>query len=350
MTGLERGRFTPQKDNSAILKEQNKRLKPGQKLLLAGHSFLASLAFEQDVSGITPLKNNLNQEKLFHLMNEYFSINNLLLRLVGKENLLITENFLAVGKISEGKTVREDIRLPSGNSALQTVKTPFLTNIYNCWPREAHTLIDGKILINNSAWKLQNSAITVSDLGEGGKVLTQDKTILVTPDIYEKAKDELKNLISEDYRIGVLPLVMKAKQGFDFTGSHIDGHASLIKDKNNKLALVVADSYFRQGNDSQRLIKKASKAINAQLIEVDDRNLPPLAFNMLQFEDKSVAMTGSVSKNLEAVISDLVGKNKVFTTGIPLTCVPKLSWGGIRCLTNTIPSWVINSYNSSNTK
>jgi hypothetical protein len=350
MTGLEGDRLTPQKNISEGLKEQNERLKPGQKLLLAGHSFLAAFAFEHDINRIPLFKNNLNEDRLNNLMKEYFSIYGLLSGLVGKENVLVTDNCLEVGKSTYGKTVHEEVRLPDGNLNLQTIAAPFITDYYHCWPRDAHSLINGKVLTNKDTWTVQDKDISVSGLGEGGKVLVKDQAILITPDIYKSSKDEIGRLIKEGYRIGVLPFVDPSKQKHEFRADHIDGHASLIKDKDDKLTLVVADSYSRQGNDAMKFIREGCSTIGAKIVGVDDQYLPPLAFNLLQFEDKSIAMASALFRDLEVTLSGLVGGDKVFMTDTPITYIPKLAHGGIRCLTNTIPSWVINNYNSSNIK
>ena len=350
MTGLEGGRFTPQKDNSEGLKEKNERLKLGQKLLLAGHSFLAAFAFEHDINGVPVFRNNINEKYFNNLMREYFSIHKLLSGLVGKENLLITENYLTIGKGSRDKVQYEDVRLPSSDFDLPTIAAPFMNSHYHSWPRDAHVMLGAEILTNKDAWTVQDKDISVSGLGEGGKVLVKDKAILVTPDIHKSSKDEIGKLTKEGYHIGVLPRVNPVKQKYGFMNEHIDGHASLIKDKDDNLALVVADSYLRQGNDTYKNIKTACKATGAEIVEVDDRNLPPLAFNLLQFEDKSIAVTNSVARDLEVTLHDLVGRDKVFMTEVPITYIPKLARGGIRCLTNAIPSWVINDYNSSKIK
>lgn len=126
------------------------------------------------------------------------------------------------------------------------------------------------------------------------------------------------------------------KQKYDFMEGHIDGHAALIEDENGQLALVVADSYSHQGNHTRKLIRGAAEAIGAEMKEVYDYNLPPLAFNLVQFEDRSIAITNSEARDLEVTLAMLVGKDKVFTTEVPLVKIPELTCGGIRCLTNII--------------
>jgi hypothetical protein len=325
---------------------QNERLKPGHKLLLAGPAFLASFAFTEKVNKTLVARKKFNEMAFTSLLTEYVSIHDLLSELVGKENIVVTETALTFGKETSNGIVWKNIQLPTERFGLCSVNIPFLTEHYRSWPRDAYSLINEKILINKDAWTISDENIKISNLGEEGKVLSKGKSILVTPDIWKKSQEEIQKLTQEGYRIGMLPFVDPTKQKYDFKETHFDGHTSLIKDKNDNLALVVADSYSRQGNDARKLIRRGCETIGAKMVEVDDRQLPPLAFNFLQFEDKSIAMTISEARDLKLTLGNLVGNDKVFTTELPLIYIPKLTVGSIRCLTNIIPSWILTKYNS----
>jgi hypothetical protein len=324
---------------------QNERLKPGQKLLLSSIDYLTSFTFldkkfNEDGSISLSAKEKIDDKLLESIFKEYFSIYGLLAGLVGKENITVVKNEL---KLSVDPKTGKDIpvNLPDD---LGAKKLPFLTEFFHTWIRDAHTLLNGKIFTNPNAWTQKDANTIMSGLGEGGKVLTRSKSILVTPDIYETSKADIKNLSSSGFKIGYLPFVDKSKQKNLFHEEHVDGHATLVEYVGGRLALVVASSYISQGEGAKKQIKKAADKIGAKLFEVDDRILPPLAFNLLQFEDRSIAMT-SGAKTLETILASIVGKDKIFTTKYPIENIPKLHWGGIRCLTNIILSYYVDLLN-----
>ncbi|MDP2585997.1 MAG: hypothetical protein Q8P29_03900 [Candidatus Levybacteria bacterium] len=327
------------KTTSDEIQKTCERLKPGHKLSLAGPNFLTAFAFIDKENNALNYAGRVNEKTMISLFNEYDSIYKLLKRLVGK-NLIVIKTDFTVGKSTPTGPEFKNIDLPNEMS-YGSVSAPFLTTFYRSWPRDAHTLINGKILANKDAWNIEKDNIRISGLGEGGKVFTKKNSILVTPDIWKNSRDEIRGLINIGFKVGYLPFVDPKKQRHDFKENHLDGHSGLIEDKNGQLALVVAHSYSHQGNGTRKLIIRACESIDAQIVEVDDRNLPPLPFNFEQFEDRSIAVTNSEARDLEVTLMNLAGEDKVFKTDVPLVKIPRLTCGGIRCLTNIIPSSVV---------
>jgi hypothetical protein len=323
----------------------NEKLKPGQKLLLSSIDNLMAFTFfdkkfNEDGTVSLSFKEKIDDDLAKSIIREYYSIYGLLAGLVGRENIIVLKNKLNIG------TTEKDAIIPIPDD-FGAKRLPFLTDFFHTWIRDAHTILNDKIFTNRDAWIEQDNNTEISKIGEGGKVLTRSKSILITPDIYEESKEDLQNLINSGFKIGYLPFVDASKQKNRFHKEHIDGHTTLVEYAGNRLALVVAKSYIYQGGGSEKQIKKAADKIGAKLFEVDDKNLPPLAFNLLQFADRSIAMT-SGAKILETILASIVGKEKVFTTRYPIENIPKHHWGSIRCLTNIILSQYINNLNLNN--
>lgn len=319
-----------------VSSKEQQRLPLGHKLLLAGPAFLMAFCFKDQEAKPKAEQRNL-EEAMSVMMREYYSIHNLFTGLLGKENIIVVANSLIVGKTGARGVNWREVNLPK-ELDFGSEPAAWLREFYCSWPRDAHTIVGDRILANEKAWSAKLEALEFSGLGEGGKVLIRNNGILVTPDIWKQSKLEIDDLRQRGFNVGYLPSVNPSKQKYDLKKDHIDGHASLIEDKNGELVLLVADSYSHQGSKARDTIRRGAEAINARMVEVADANLPPLAFNLLQFEDGSVALTDSEAQDLTLTLSGLVGPNKVFTTDIPIQNIPSSTCGGIRCLTNTIPS------------
>jgi hypothetical protein len=317
------------------ISKQSERLLPGHKLLLADPASL--LAFSLAKKSPSEKMFKLDERLMLSIFAEWHSIYNLFVNLVGKDNIVVSKTDITVGKHNKDSSIdRKSFDLPEKLS-FGAIGIPFLSKFYLSWPRDAYIALADKIFANPKAWNMPSKDIEISELGEQGKVLTKNKAILVTPDVWKKSRHQISELTQDGFDVGCLLNVDKCKQNYRFEESHIDGHSALIEDKNGDLVLLVADSYSHQGNGARKLIKQAADTVGARMIEIDDRNLPPLALNLIQFEDGSIAFTNSEAKDLEITLAELVGNNKLFKTKIPLIAVPRLSSGGMRCLTNILP-------------
>lgn len=327
---------------SLLIPESNERLYPGHKLLLAGPASILGFTIAQS------RKKGLTTEINTDILKEYLSIYELLSNLLGSENLVVSKNDVVVGhSLPYGGIEFKSIPLPNdinlgGKSIL------FFQGKASFWPRDAFSLLGDSVFVDSNYWQtdyIQRFEFITSPLGEGGKVLHKTNAMLVTPDIW-KEKKELNELREKGFKIGCIPFVDPVKQKFKFIENHIDGHASLLEDKNGELALVVADSYSRQGKKTLKKLRNAAEIIEATLHEVDDQALPPLALNLIQFNDRSVVVTKADRKDLEFTLSFIVGPDKIFTTPIPIQLIPELANGGIRCLTNVLLPGMVSTIES----
>lgn len=219
------------------------------------------------------------------------------------------------------------------------------------WARDRFMTVGGITFLDPAAFpdfKDSDDAVK-SFFGEGGAVLTAGKAVLVSEYLWRIRKQDpgFKILLERGFVVAPLPPVDPDKQKHDwFNESHIDGHAALIVDKDGKLRLLVAESYSRQGNKTREKIRFAADSIGAEMEEIDDTSLPPLALNLIQFEDRSVVVTRGETNDLTFVLASLLGKDKVFQTSIPLVRIPSILARGIRCMTNTLPTSLLRRLES----
>lgn len=244
------------------------------------------------------------------LMMEYCSVLEVLQEVIGPDRLAI------IGK---------------------NLTVPHFSEIYTSWPRDAFTLIDdGVIMPNKSAWSwdLRRIWFDEPDLGAGGTILARQKKILFGGCFVDSTRRSAVKLGQAGFQVSPMPFVKYSN--YPYAEYHIDGHASLVEAANGRLHLLVASSYFNQDKATSFEIEKASGALDMDLDVLEDKNLPPLAFNIVQLADNSIVMTAGAPQ-LEEVLADLVGPTRVFTTSMVLTNIPRELEGSIRCMTNILP-------------
>jgi len=218
------------------------RLKPGYKLLLAGPGFLGGFAFKEvgRINEILKSVGDFDEALARTLLYEYFSIHSLFSRMVGKENIVVIKTSTIEVKSSTNNMIAalKRVQFPD-NSEFKQIDADFLSQGYLNWPRDAYTLLDDKLMVDSTALKINGDNIIKSSLGEGGQVLVRKKAILVTPGIWKYNKTEINSLQGQGYRVGYLPFVDETKQKYDFMETHIDGHSTLIEDREGKLNFLL---------------------------------------------------------------------------------------------------------------
>lgn len=286
------------------------KLEQGHKLILAGPEHIISRGDRNDPTAMMRL--------------EYLAIYDLLSGLVGKDRLMVVNNY------DEIRRYKEKVPLTAvGN----------LQRDFRAWPREAHSYLPGMLLCNFEAWKSPSGWRRPWMLGEGGAVLSTRQTILVSGALKEVAEEEISFLRHSSYKVGILPSPYLSLAGI--VPGHIDGYSTLIEDKDGQPVLLVAKRYYEQNRGTTYQIDEAAAATECRKIVIDDYNLPPLAFNLLQFSDHSIAMTGGAAP-LENILKGILGEKLVHTTTIPLVHIPTKRKGSIRCLTNTVPEYFLD--------
>lgn len=186
---------------------------------------------------------------------------------------------------------------------------------------------------------------------EGGAVLQSGNVVLISEwlrkvdPLVEQQKARLKQL---GYKVAWFPLCDIAKQPVgkrSITPEHIDSSAALVSGRDGEEYLLIGSSFFHQDKPTEEKIKRATDFVGARIVEIDDSDLPHMAFNFIQLRDGSVALSrtgkrvGSkyLTSNLEAALEGIVGMDRVHLLP-PLHHLPLRTQAGIRCMSNILPT------------
>lgn len=216
-----------------------------------------------------------------------------------------------------------------------------------CFPRDIVFDLDGKILINPQANLMPvQGFVTTSLLGEGGHILKIGRKILLPSNLgFTKSRLKFEKDIREllaGYEVGFLPwpFGVEIRNGGqvleEFPGTHLDRVAAFIKGAEGRDYLLVDPNYLNDsrlpwGSYKGELIATARRmGITLVVIDKSDRDVP-YGLNLVQFNDGSVFMS-SGHKSLEALIKQIVGDDRVFTTNRPVIYFPILRRGGLNCM------------------
>ena len=227
-----------------------------------------------------------------------------------------------------------------------------MPNVYTAYPRDMATNLNGHVFYNTRTLRNLGDGedFSRSPLGENGAILTAGKAVLMSEYLREKgptaqkSKDGLKAL---GYKVTWFPRCDPERQPKGkraIVEGHIDDHAALIEGMDGNNHLLVGSSFLHQDKSTTEKIRRASDWIDANLIEVDDPDLPHLAFNFIQLCDGSI-MISSTGKmvddlyypsNLEEVLQGIVGVDRVRVLPA-LKHIPVRMQAGLRCMTNVLP-------------
>ena len=152
---------------------------------------------------------------------------------------------------------------------------------------------------------------------------------------------------SRGYSVAALPNVRQDRQVKDrqhFVNIHVDCHANLLTGAHGEIYFIVQKSYFMQDKASEKKLQSIARDARLKLKIIDDEGLPPLALNVLQFRDGKVVCSGDEEGRLAGEIAEVVGKDKVVATEIPLVHMPRSTRAGIRCMTNVASQGLMNVF------
>lgn len=218
---------------------------------------------------------------------------------------------------------------------------------FTCFPKDMLFDLDGKILINPQAnlMPVQDS-IATSLLGEGGNILKRGKKIILPSNLgYTKGRNKFEKDVKKllrDYNVGFLPwpFGVEVRDGDktieEFPSTHLDRVVAFIEGKDGRDYLLVDPNYINErkmpwGSYKQEL-EMTTKGMDITLLVVDRRDDDvPYSLNLVQFNDNSVFMSNG-HKSLEALLKQIVGEDKVFTTNHPVIHFPILRRGGLSCM------------------
>lgn len=197
-------------------------------------------------------------------------------------------------------------------------------------------------LLRKKVYKVESAT-----LSEGGAVLYAGKAIIVSGYVWKTTPHfYFDRLREEGYQIARVPKVKPEGQSSgkkEYAHSHIDGHAALIENpRTHQLTFLYAKSYAEQDETTRSDLQEAARTVGAIPLEIDDSELPHLAFNFPQFPNGKIVcprggkFMGGVYKksSLEIELERIVGSENVILTDTPITYFPKYTQAGIRCLTN----------------
>jgi len=248
---------------------------------------------------------------------------------------------------------------------------------YIIYPRDFATVLPGLILVNSKAGELKVSQkggykILSSPFGEGGRVLTSQKTMLVSERLVEEeshsrpvGSQDLKEIIQEGINVGTFPFPLaqmfsaSKRTNRASINDHIDRVACLIQGRDKGLHLVVdplietavwrgknRDSLWtlRTPGETREKITGSCKPFGIN-VHYPKALKVPYSLNLIQFRDGRILMTGG-DDEVEGLITEIVGEDKIFKTPIPIRFFPVWSYAGIRCLVSEAPVPLFKHINS----
>jgi hypothetical protein len=279
-------------------------------------------------------------------IDEYFSVLRALDSVRGHELKIVKNATTLLTKDEFGRTVPKtaDFEDITGVENIELRLPPYATE--NSFPRDIFVNLGDFLFVNPAAIEIANTGLVYpSPLGEGGKVLCSGKSVIVSEDIWSnrELKPQFKMLKEAGYKFGAIPLVRNdnRERGENyFVGDHIDGHTAIIADKDGRNHVLFAKSYASQSAKTRAKILEACDYIEAEPIEIDDAKQTFLALNLTQFKEGTVIVTKGADEIIE-IVSDLVGPGKVISTSESIDVIPRYLAGGIHCMTNVCPEWLL---------
>ncbi len=239
---------------------------------------------------------------------------------------------------------------------------------YIVYPCDFATVLPGLILVNSKACELRVSQkgdykILSSPFGEGGRVLTSQKTMLVSERLIEEethsrpvGPQDLEEIIQEGINVGTFPFPLaqtfsaSKRSNEVFINDHIDRVGCLIQGKDEGLHLVVDPLIVtavwngknrgslwtpRTPEETRKKITDSCKPFGIN-VHYPKTLKVPYSLNLVQFRDGRILMTDG-DDEVEGVITEVVGEAKIFKTPIPIRFFPVWSYAGIRCLVSEAP-------------
>ena len=241
------------------------------------------------------------------------------------------------------------------------------------FPRDLGVMVGTTTLINDCLTNLclppemDGRKILRSPYGEGGRLLYRKNTALVSNRYYRS--EDIKTMRDIGGRpahtdslreLGCcpatlpLPVTFYQEEGGRVSfnpDDHPDRHYALVEDRCGELHLFV-DPGIQSGlrgvfqppamSSGRTLeeLKKICAKISIRL-HIPQKLRVFGSINFMQFQDGRILMTGG-EPELQGELEELVGKECVHPTPLPIQFHPAFLQGGIRCLITELPNWVSN--------
>ncbi|MEK7581309.1 MAG: hypothetical protein AAB512_03425 [Patescibacteria group bacterium] len=331
-------------DSEPSLNIEAERLVPGEVLVFPQPAFLVGAAWAfAEISEHDPKMREAKMLRVLDVLTgEYGQILDAISAHVGQKRVVLAKNLLepVLGLVMDISYLDFSLKDPVG---FRSVRLLANSEKSNTWLRDVCAKYDDETFVNPALFGVENiDGVTFSGFAEGGRVLKVDKTLLVSECLWDRRKNDegAARLLQRGYKMAPLPVPINKIRPVHADHSHIDSHAALIKDQNDNPQLLVAKSYLLQGGGTSKKARYAAETVGVPVVVVDDKEFPGLAFNLIQFADKSVIVTAG-AESLAAKLRELVGSDNVCETGSAIRLLPVILGGSIRCLTNVIDKKVL---------
>lgn len=219
------------------------------------------------------------------------------------------------------------------------------------------------VVSSKDGWRIAKSV-----WGEGGRVLYAKGTALIGDRLRTEDVGPSRPLVDEDVRIlremgmrfGEIPLPVALRYGWSGItekvshNDHLDRIGALLVSQNQSLHFVMDPLNFttqwleggswvaREPGETVELLRQVCKPLDIT-VHLPDRPLQvPYALNLLQVADGRVLMT-SGDPGVEALVADIVGRENVYSTAVPICYYPVWMNAGIRCLVSEAPEVIMRS-------
>lgn len=244
------------------------------------------------------------------------------------------------------------------------------------FPRDLATqLPDGTLLINSDlprprqVYKKKKSRVIRSPYGEGGRVFIRRGIALVSERIYLEGKTDLRGdcppvepIEKTGLKLGFLPnatnFEIYSHQDRTICAfepvDHLDRIGGLLEDRNGGLHLIVdpqMHSGLRNLSEWPHLGPKETltkyRTVCDELgikLHVPEKLSVPASICFVQFKNNKVLMT-SGDDEIETIVAEIVGRDNLFLTPVPIRYYPAWPKAGIRCLIGEFPSFVHQLWN-----
>lgn len=304
---------------------------------------MGQLKCATEVMNNTPNRNAMTDQ----LQSEYMAITSSLLKMGIEFRVL---------NLSEGD--QEIVSWLKANNCQEVSFSAKKSTRWQFFPRDMFVYLEAaKILLANAHIFSLNQQhdtackIVHTGLGEGGRVLFCEDRMIVGIHPERSKQPAIFNLLRKrGMKIAAVPYglfySLSRKNGGErsalYYDTHIDRSASLLKGKDGGFHLLL-DPGFRTGqleaplpiSKSVDAVKRACEKVDVQ-VHAPKKITIPYATAVVQFNNRQVLASGGDEYLLQTV-SDIVGNENVFATGVPITGYPVFTGAGLHCLITENP-------------
>ncbi|MDO8512024.1 MAG: hypothetical protein Q7S57_02025 [bacterium] len=219
------------------------------------------------------------------------------------------------------------------------------------------------VVSSKDGWRIAKSV-----WGEGGRMLYSGRTALIGDRLRTEDVGPSRSLWEDDVQIlremgmqfGEIPFLVALRYGWGGVtekvsyNDHLDRIGTLLSAQDKSLHFVMDRLNFstewlqgqnwtaREPGETVALLQRVCKPLDITVHVPAQTLCVPYALNLLQVDGGRVLMT-SGDPDVEALVADIVGRENVFTTAVPIRYYPVWMNAGIRCLVSEAPEVIMRS-------